>query len=459
MSEPGLLADKPEVVEQQGRLLWEKRLLLALGDGVAVAVAFVLAFNLRSAEIRHEFFSIPRVPLLIVLTTWYVCAEISNGYRIISAMNLRAAFATAASALSLSFIVLLGVFFVVPYRITRPTILLWVPLAAALILAWRAAFQQIFARSFFAGNLIVIADQSSFERIWAEASAGLPELYHVSQIVEPQRPDLAAYLARAVDDPAPPDVIIGVREGLSRDLLRSLVACCGTPVRVRFLTDLFEEMTGRTLLDQIGYAWIMSLPAHEGGFGVYAFLKRALDVLIGAAGAILLLLLCPFTALAIKAEDRGPVFYRQTRVGRFGRPFEILKIRTMRDGDKIGERQTERRDSRVTLVGRMLRPLHLDELPQAINILRGEMSLVGPRPEQLLHAANLDRQLDFYSLRLLVRPGLTGWAQVNFGYGAGIEGARKKLSYDLYYVRRQSLGLDLLILARTIRAIVSFQGQ
>ena len=461
MSEPSLLADKPEIVAQRGRVLWEKRLLLAFGDGVAVTVAFVLAFNLRSAEIRHDFFSIPRVPLLIVLSTWYLCAEISDGYQLISAVNPRAAFATAASALSLSFISLLGVFFVVPYRITRPTILLWVPIAAALILAWRTAYQQIFAQSFFAGNLIVIANQLSFERVWAEAAAGLPELYHVTQIIEPKRSDLTAYLARMAEESVPPDVVIGIREGegLSPDLLRSLVACCGHSVRVRFLTDLFEEMTGRTLLDQIDYAWITSLPAHSGGLGVYAFLKRALDLLIGGAEAVLLLVLCPFIALAIKVEDGGRVFYRQTRVGRFGHQFEILKIRTMRDGDKTVESQTERRDSRITVVGRVLRPLHLDELPQAINILRGEMSLVGPRPEQPLHAANLDRQLDFYNLRLLVRPGMTGWAQANFGYGAGLEGARKKLSYDLYYVRRQSLGLDLLILARTIRAIVSFRGR
>jgi lipopolysaccharide/colanic/teichoic acid biosynthesis glycosyltransferase len=110
-------------------------------------------------------------------------------------------------------------------------------------------------------------------------------------------------------------------------------------------------------------------------------------------------------------------------------------------------------------VGRVLRPLHLDELPQSVNILRGDMSVVGPRPEQPQHADLLSRNIEYYNLRLSVRPGLTGWAQVNFGYGAGVEGAREKLAYDLYYVDRKSLGLDLLIIARTVRAIFSRRGR
>ena len=146
-------------------------------------------------------------------------------------------------------------------------------------------------------------------------------------------------------------------------------------------------------------------------------------------------------------------------MGRYGRPFEILKLRTISATSAADERQTDTNDPRVTWVGRSLRRLHLDELPQAINILRGDMSLVCPRPEQPWHAALMRQENDFYNLRLSVRPRLTGWAQVNFGYGAGVEGARKKLSYDLYYIRRRGFGLDLLILARTARTVVSFRGR
>ena len=437
MLSPYQAADALEAGERRGRLLWERRLLLAFGDGVAVAITFLIAFNLRSAEIRHEFFAVPGWPMLVVLVTWYVCAELVDGYRLVNTVNPRAAFTTAASALMLSFVALVGVFFIVPYRITRPTLLLWVPLAAALVLSWRTVYRRIFARAIFAGNLLVIADRRLFGSVWAEAASGLPDLYRVLDVIEPERPDLAAHLAEVVNGSIRADVVVGLGEGASGKLLSSLVACCERGVRVRQLTDLYEEMTGRLLIEQLDYAWVMSLPMRSEVSEVYAAFKRGLDILAGATALAALVVLFPFLALAIKLEDRGPILYRQTRLGRYGQPFEILKLRTMSAGSPADERQTDIDDPRVTGVGRALRRLHLDELPQAINILRGDMSLVGPRPEQPQHAALMRQRIDFYNLRLSVRPGLTGWAQVNFGYGAGFEGARNKLSYDLYYIRRQ----------------------
>jgi len=447
-----------ETGECRGRLLWERRLLLAFVDGVAVALSFIIAFNLRSAEIRHEFFAIPGWPMVIVLLTWYVSAELVDGYRLVNTVNPRAAFTTAASALTLSFVALLGVFFIVPYRITRPTLLLWVPVAAALVLSWRTAYQRIFAQAIFAGNLLVIAEHRLFERVWAEAAASLPGLYRVLEVIEPERPDLAAHLAELVNGSIKADIVVDLGERASK-LLSSLVAFRERGMRVRLLTDVYEEMTGRLLIEQLDYAWVMSLPMRSEVSEVYAAFKRGLDISAGAAALVALAILFPFLALAIKLEDRGPVLYRQTRVGRYGQPFEILKLRTMSARSPGRERQTDTNDPRVTRVGRVLRRLHLDELPQAINILRGDMSLVGPRPEQPQHAALLRQGIDFYNLRLSVRPGLTGWAQVNFGYGAGVEGARKKLPYDLYYIRRQGFGLDLLILARTARTLLSLGGR
>jgi exopolysaccharide biosynthesis polyprenyl glycosylphosphotransferase len=452
-------AEMLEAGERRGRLLWERRLFLALGDGVAVAVAFLLAFNLRSAEIRHEFVAAPGWPMLVVLIAWYLSAEVVDGYRLVNTVNSRAAFTTALSALMLSFVALLGVFFIVPYGITRPTLLLWVPLAAVLVLSWRSAYQRVFAHAIFAGSLLVIADRRFFDRVWAEATAGLPSLYRVLDVIDPQLPNLAAHLAEVGNGSVRVDLVVGSGEGASGKLLQSLVGCCERGVPVRLLTDLYEEMTGRLLIEQLDYGWVMSLPRRSGISELYAVFKRSVDLLAGAVALAALAIVFPILALAIKLEDRGPILYRQTRVGRYGRPFEILKLRTMSPAGAAGERQTDARDPRVTRVGRELRRLHLDELPQAINILRGDMSLVGPRPEQPGHAALMGDAIDFYNLRLSVRPGLTGWAQVNFGYGAGIDGARKKLSYDLYYVRRQGFGLDLLILARTARTVLSFRGR
>jgi hypothetical protein len=345
---PYQVADVLEAGECRGRLLWGRRLLLACGDGVAVAASFLVAFNLRSAEVRHEFFSFPRVAMLVVLVTWYICAELADGYRLVKTVNLRAAFTTAASALALSFIALLGIFFIVPYRITRPSVLLWLPLAAALVLSWRTGYQRIFTCAIFAANLLVIADRRLFERIWTEAPAGLPGLYRVLDVIEPERPDLAAHLAQGVNGPVKADVVVGFGEGASGKLLGSLIACCERGVRVRLLTDLYEEMTGRLLIEQLDYAWLMSMPTRSKISEVYAVFKRGVDVLAAAAAMIALAVVFPFLALAIKLEDRGPILYRQKRVGRYGRPFAILKLRTMRAGTPAGERQTATDDPRVT---------------------------------------------------------------------------------------------------------------
>ena len=315
-------AEVLEADERCGRLLWQRRMLLALVDGVAVAAAFLIAFNLRSAEIRHEFFAAPVWPMLIVLLTWYASAELIDGYRLVNTVTPRAAFTTAASALPLSFVPLLGVFFIVPYRITRPTLLLWVPVAAALVLSWRTAYQRIFAHAIFAGNLLMIADRRLFERVWAEAAAGLPGLYRVLEVIEPERPDLAAHLAEVVNGSAKADIVVGFGEGASGKLLSSLVvAFCERGVRVRLLADLYEEMTGRLLIEQLDYAWVMSLPRRSEASEVYTAFKRGVDILAGAAALAALAILFPFLALAIKLGDRG--LRTHLRNFRFGQPSPV----------------------------------------------------------------------------------------------------------------------------------------
>ena len=190
------------------------------------------------------------------------------------------------------------------------------------------------------------------------------------------------------------------------------------------------------------------------------FLKRALDI---AASAILLVVALPILALAaicIRLDSRGPIFYRQERVGQGGRTFWLTKLRTMRvDAEKEGEPQWAREgDSRVTRVGRWLRKCRIDELPQIFSVLRGEMSFVGPRPERAYFVERLERQIPFYRLRLIARPGITGWAQVRYPYGASVEDARAKLEYDLYYLKNRTLFLDLSVIFHTVRHVVMGKG-
>jgi lipopolysaccharide/colanic/teichoic acid biosynthesis glycosyltransferase len=167
----------------------------------------------------------------------------------------------------------------------------------------------------------------------------------------------------------------------------------------------------------------------------------------------------PFVVLAVKLSSKGPIFFRQTRVGMGGRNFDVIKFRTMfTDAEAGGAKWATKNDPRVTKVGMFLRKTRIDEIPQLWNVLRGDMGFVGPRPERPEFVAWLSQELPFYYLRTLIRPGLTGWAQVRYGYGATLAETKEKLEYDLYYIKHMSLGLDLLIMFETIKTILRRRG-
>jgi lipopolysaccharide/colanic/teichoic acid biosynthesis glycosyltransferase len=227
---------------------------------------------------------------------------------------------------------------------------------------------------------------------------------------------------------------------------------------------LYERVTGKVPIEHVGeHLWALVLP-FEGetiSLSIHQVIKRGVDIVLASVGLILLACLTPLLALAIRLDSRGPIYYRQQRLGRGGSVFTIVKFRSMahRAEDSSGPMWSTSSDSRVTRVGRLLRKARLDETPQLLNVLRGEMSLVGPRPERPEFVDLLSTQIPFYRSRLAVKPGLTGWAQINYPYGSTVDDALHKLQYDLYYVRHQSVGFDLLILAKTVGTILRFRGQ
>jgi exopolysaccharide biosynthesis polyprenyl glycosylphosphotransferase len=191
----------------------------------------------------------------------------------------------------------------------------------------------------------------------------------------------------------------------------------------------------------------------------YSQLRRLLDVTLSIVGLVLSLPIMAIAAIAIKLDSRGPVLYTQTRVGQRNRPFTIMKFRSMRvDAEPGGPVWAEEADPRVTRVGRVIRTLRIDELPQFINIMRGEMTFVGPRPERPEFVTRLEREIPYYSQRHLVKPGLTGWAQIRYPYCASVEDAVQKLQYDLYYIKNQSLLLDVVTMFETVRIVIFGRG-
>jgi lipopolysaccharide/colanic/teichoic acid biosynthesis glycosyltransferase len=230
-------------------------------------------------------------------------------------------------------------------------------------------------------------------------------------------------------------------------------------LRVRTLSMFYEEWLGKLPLSELERASLL-FDIRELHGERYIRVKRLLDIVVSVVGMVALVLLVPFVWLGDRIANRGPLLYRQERVGKGGHHFEILKFRTMRPGNGgLANEWTQENDPRITPFGRLMRRTHLDELPQVVNILRGDLSIVGPRPEQPHYVEELSEKLPFYGLRHLVRPGLTGWAQVKYGYAGDERDALEKLQYEFWYLRNQDLALDARIAARTIRSVFGRQGR
>jgi len=241
--------------------------------------------------------------------------------------------------------------------------------------------------------------------------------------------------------------------------VRQLLHCKLAGIKVTDFLDFWERETRTVDLEALRPSWLFYSDGFRCGV-VDEILKRAFDIAVSSVLLIFSLPLLAATACLIKLDSRGPVLYRQERVGLRGQVFSILKFRSMRiDAERDGSpKWAAEKDPRVTRVGAIIRKLRIDELPQILNVLRGDMSFVGPRPERPYFVSNLASVIPYYSERHWVRPGITGWAQINYPYGASIEDARRKLSFDLYYVKNQSVFLDCLILLQTARVIFWSHG-
>ena len=256
------------------------------------------------------------------------------------------------------------------------------------------------------------------------------------------------------------EVIVAVREQRGGGVpMEQLLACRIRGIPVLDLAGFFERAKGEVPTDSLKASWLVYGHGFVQG-RLRTLVKRVFDLI---SSSLLLLIASPvmvLTALAIKLESAGPVIYRQERVGLGGRSFMCLKFRSMRtDAEKDGvARWATKNDARVTRVGAFIRKMRIDELPQLVSVLKGEMSLVGPRPERPSFVAQLQEQIPFYDIRHSVKPGVTGWAQVRYSYGASVEDARRKHQFDLYYVKNNSLFLDLLVLVETVSVVLFREG-
>lgn len=256
------------------------------------------------------------------------------------------------------------------------------------------------------------------------------------------------------------EIVVALTERRSGSMpLRQLLDCKLSGIKVYDIATHFEKTLGQIRIDYVNAGWLIFGSGFNQGFA-RTFVKRAFDLLCAALLIVVSLPVMLVTAVLIKLESRGPLLYLQERVGQNGRTFNVAKFRSMRtDAEKDGKPVwAAANDSRVTRVGAVIRKLRIDELPQLFNVLKGEMSLVGPRPERPFFVEQLTAQIPYFAARHSVKPGVTGWAQVRYQYGSTIEDSQEKLQYDLYYVKNHSLFLDIIILFETVFVVLTAKG-
>ncbi len=271
---------------------------------------------------------------------------------------------------------------------------------------------------------------------------------------------IATDLVALVKQHDPELIVVALRGALSLTLTQQLLECKARGVQIEDMPTVYKRLTGKVPVLHVSDDWLIFGPVFSGSSRFGNSLQRLVDIGIGVVGGVASLVFIVPAAILIKLESPGPVFYTQERLGRNERPFQIMKLRTMRNDAEAGGPQWSQGsgDPRVTRVGKWLRRSRIDELPQFINVLRGDMALVGPRPERAHFVNQLKEKIPFYGLRFSVKPGLTGWAQVRYRYGATDEDAVEKLCYELYAIQEMSPMLYALILLKTVQTVLLRPG-
>lgn len=386
------------------------------------------------------------IPFSIVFPSWMVIFYISGLYDLHLIKTRFRLYSRMLGSLFFCFIISVIFFYLLPiFNISPKTNLLFnVLIFGALAFGWRKLFYLLFS-SYFLNKVVIVGSNDKIQALSKEIAdrpyLGYKVVYtsdglDISDFLQKEKADTVIF----TDDP-----------NSKEQLLSTLYQCL--PSRLTFLplSKAYETICHKIPVDSIDVGWFLE-NIKEGEKIFYDKIKRGLDFFLAIAILIFTSPLIPFIALAIKLEDGGPIFYQQERVGKDRHTFKLLKFRSMHmNAEKEGPVWAEKEDPRVTKVGRFLRNTHLDELPQMINVIKGDISLVGPRPERPEFVSLLEKEIPHYHLRHLIKPGFTGWAQLKFRYGRSILDSQEKFQYDLYYLKNRSLILDLGILLKTFQ--------
>ena len=464
----------------------ERRALLLLVDLTLLFASLIVAIDLWT-DWTDE------VPMLQLVTAnwkwfatlglyWLVACAIMDGYDLARAASAPHSIITVIGAAALTIVVYHFTPWLTPPLSSRGPVFFFAGQAALGLTLWRGFYAILFTQPSFRETALVLgagaAGAALAEELGAIPSVGNPYRgtgYYVVGFVDDDPDKLmtevagvpilgnSADLPELAEQLGVDEIVLAIthRHTMSVAAFDALLTCREQGFRITTMPILYERLCGRIPVDHVGRDLGAVLPLESlPTMRLYRLVKRAGDILAGLVGSLALSVVALCVSVLNAAWSRGPLFYRQQRVGQGGRIFEVLKFRTMVPNaeQETGPRWSESNDPRVTPVGRWLRRTHIDELPQVLNVLRGEMSLVGPRPERPEFVEQLAERIPFYRARHAVLPGMTGWAQVRYEYGNSIQDSRVKLEYDLYYVRHAGLYLDTLIVLKTLAVVFWLQG-
>lgn len=446
-------------------------MLLGLFDLALLLFAGEIAWHVRASQIGTSVGPLSdRFGSLALFAGVVLLAMIAVGtYGVDALRSMRYAGARLLVAVSLGVIALSVIDFVLPgHTLWRSTLLYAMFLSIGMLLANRMVVGSVIGTSAFRRRVLVLGAGNRARRIKALAERSESGFAVVSFIAMNEgAPSLDEAIARGaihdlgrfVENVGASEVVLALEERRNALPLKDLLRIKTHGVHVNDFSSFLERETGRVDLDTLNPSWLIFSDGFSSGRALSSAAKRVFDV---TASGLLLALTFPLIALfavLVKLDSKGPAFFRQTRVGLYGQPFTVHKLRSMRtDAEAGGAKWAEKDDPRVTRLGRFIRKVRIDELPQVWTVLTGRMSFVGPRPEVPAFVTDLEDKLPYYAERHMVKPGITGWAQINYPYGASVEDARCKLEYDLYYAKNYTPFLDLLILLQTLRVVLWPEG-
>jgi exopolysaccharide biosynthesis polyprenyl glycosylphosphotransferase len=463
----------------------ERRWLLRSVDVLILNLDLLLILAVRY-DYGFSLSTLFQVPLYFLLLTvlWFVWAAFFDCYDLSRCADAsQSGWSTAVAGL-LTAVTYLFIPYVTPYlTASRLSALLFTGLVVCSLVAWRALYAHVLTQPTFRQRLLIVGAGRSGAEL-ARELAGVPSTgspyagsgFEVVGFVDDNPAKAGAIVAGApvlgdryairqlIPEHKVDTLVLAVSSAhnIHPELFQILLDCREQGIHLEPMTSLYERLTGKVPVEHAGRSLQLILPPSDiPSLRVFWVAKRVFDLGAGLLGLAIVAALAPWVALANAILCPGPLFYEQTRVGQGGRPFQLSKFRSM-----IPNAEAERgpvwassADCRVTPVGRFLRRAHLDELPQFWNVLKGEMSVVGPRPERPGFVAELLPKVPFYQARHAVRPGITGWAQVRYEYGSSEQDALVKLQFDLYYIKHQSLYLELSILVKTAAVMLRLKGR